>query len=1147
MWNFVKQKLVHRASKETAEYFNLLGSTTSVYSEHRIIKVNTDNDVQHKFFPNNRVISSKYTIWNFIPKNLFEQFRRIANFYFLITALVAMLIKSPISPLTSSLPLLFVILVTACKQGYEDYLRHRVDQRVNKRLVTVIRNKCTQDIHCQEIVVGDLVKVNRDEDIPCDLVLLYSKEENGFCYVTTSNLDGETNLKTLHVPKLVSSMTLSEIVSIEATITGQNPLADLYTFHGKLEIENDSEISSGYLNIDNILLRGARLKDTEFIIGCAVFTGQDTKLSLNSKVTTNKFSTAEKSINKYLLLYICLLLIEVFVSTVLKVTIEANQAWDVYLGPSDDPGVPDLLTDILSFTILYNYIVPISLYVSIELQKFLGSFFFVWDLEMYDEVSNQTAISNTSDLNEELGQVEYLFTDKTGTLTENHMVFKRCSIDGYTYMEKDCDGFLYQLPPNGDDTEAVKLATWRSEIWHFMISISICHVVQIAPPSHRASIIARRSEYRKSFKLKKITKINSTLLMHPDLPEYQAASADEKALVEASARCGIVFKKSSSDRMEVKIKDSILTFEKLGILEFSSERKRMSVIVRDAANDIWLYCKGADTAVFPLVDEGKIEEAINHVRDFSMRGLRTLVVGFKKLKQPEFDILINKVEEARQIIGIDRAMYVERAYTEMESGLTLLGVTAVEDRLQEGVQETLESLRVAGIKVWVLTGDKAETAENIAFLCGHFKSGTEVLRLMDQNVSQTCFLTLTSFERKIKLEPYKQYGLIVDGISIKLTLKNYPELFKFIGMACESVVCCRLTPLQKSEIVHLVKTARSRPTTSAIGDGGNDVSMIQEAHVGIGIMGKEGRQATMCSDFAIAKFMYLKKVLLVHGHWYYIRISTLTQYFFYKNLVFITPQLLFGIHSGFSTQELYDGMFLMCFNVLFTSLPVMVFGLLEQDHSSSKLLKNPHLYKLYRKNYLLSNVEFVKWTITAIWQTCLIYFSSYYFIHLNPVQLSDSTPFDHWSYSTTIFHIVTLVTNLQILLHSSYWTLAFIASIILSEIVFLAFAFCYSLINVKYDGNVYWVFQKLLMSPTFWLLTGVLTVACLIPGFLVVICNTYRPEKVLRKNEELPIDPNNCNSCTNIIIDTTDQSLPQTRRFSNFISWRGSFSFHKTE
>ncbi|XP_063979096.1 phospholipid-transporting ATPase IF isoform X2 [Diachasmimorpha longicaudata] len=1116
-------------------YLCLAGSNASILAEYRVFGIHPNNDPAGTIYPRNRIKSNKYTVWNFIPKNLFEQFRRVANFYFLVSAIMAVSIDSPVSPLTTFLPLLFVILVTACKQGYEDFLRHRSDGRVNCTPVTVVRNKCVQVVHCEQIVVGDLVKVSRDEEVPCDLILLHSSESNGCCYVTTSNLDGETNLKTIQVPKFTVQKSLEEITTMEATVTCQHPLANLYEFFGNVEVKfSEDELISGSLTIDNVLLRGSRLKDTDFVIGAAVYTGRDTKLSRNSKNNPNKFSTVERTINNYLIFFIFVMVFEIMASTLLKELIAVNEEWDSYLGESDFVNFSKLLNDVLTFTVLYNYLIPISLYVTIELQKFLGSYFFRWDKEMYDEREGVYPLVNTSDLNEELGQVEYLFTDKTGTLTENLMVFRRCSIDGKMYLEKDCNGKLYLIPENGDNREAEKIQTWPAEIWHFMIALSLCHSVHVAPPILMKSIAAKRTAFRESFRQRSITRVNSSLLMDPGLPEYQAASADEKALVEATARCGVILTKYSGDEIELKIGEKVLFFTKLEILEFTSDRKRMSVIVEDSAGDLWLYSKGADTEMLPLIADGKVREAKIHLADFSKRGLRTLVIAYRKLTISEYDIFSIAVEQARQVIGAERVHRMNKAYHLIENNLTLLGATGVEDRLQEGVQETLESLRVAGIKVWVLTGDKAETAENIAFSCGHFKSGTDVLKLMGKTTIQHCFSTLTSFERRLKLEPCKQYGLLMEGCSLTIAMKHCPELLRIVAMSCDAVVCCRMSPLQKSEIVHLVKNAKKRPLTAAIGDGGNDVSMIQEAHVGLGIMGKEGRQATMSADFAFSKFMHLRKALLVHGHWYYIRLSILTQYFFYKNIVFITPQLLFGFHSGFSSQALYSSIFLMGFNLFFTSLPVLMFGLCEQDYSAETLKRFSQYYLLNKKNYLLSIYQTIIWLVTAIWQASVIYFGVYFFWRINPVNLYDSTDAGYHGFGTCIFHLVTLVTNLQIFLRSYFWTFPFLASIAFSEFTFFVMTLLYSSLDPKFSGEMYWLFYKLCMSPTFWLLTMIILPICLIPTCFVGLYDRSRPAKLSYQAEREE----------NLQDTYSEWSVPSTeaRRF-NFVPWRRNFSF----
>lgn len=1117
-----------------------MGNENSVVSDCRTIKINPNNGSSENVFHQNRISSNKYTLWNFIPKNLYEQFRRLTNFYFLTTIIISLSIDSPISPWTSALPLSFVIFVTACKQGYEDFLRYKADQRVNLTFIEAVRNNCVQKIYCQEILVGDLLKINRNEDVPCDMVLLHSSESSGCCYITTSNLDGENNLKTLYVPKILSSCDITEIIALNAVITCQHPQADLYSFHGKIDVNMGSETMSRSLTIDNVLLRGSRLKDTDYVIGCSIYTGEDTKLSLNSKQIVNKFSTAEKSINRYLMVFIALLILISLISVVLQQIFKSNAKWNVYLGEPKSENFYRILISVLNFMLLFNYIVPISLYVTVELQKFLGSIFFTWDLEMYDEASDQAALSNTSDLNEELGQVEYLFTDKTGTLTENLMVFKRCYVNGKVYMEKDCDGYLYLLPQNGNEEDAEKLTSWHSSLWHFWLSVSLCHTVHIAPPSQTANAIKLRTLYRESFKKKKITRVNSSLLMHPSLPEYQAASADEKALVEASARCGVVFLSDLNDKIDIKAKDEKLIFKRLETLEFTSERKRMSVIVQDSSNDIWLYCKGADSSILPLIVGTDVDEISAQVFDFSMRGFRTLVIGYKKLESLDYEKLMRNVENAREKIGDRRENDISEAYDHFEKGLTLLGVTAVEDRLQDDVPQTMESLRAAHIKIWVLTGDKAETAENIAFHSGHFKKGTDVFRLMNENSVQSCFATLTHIERKIKLEPLANYGLLMDGCSMAFAITYFPSLLRNVSQSCEAVVCCRMSPLQKSEVVHLVKHSNGKPITAAIGDGGNDVSMIKEAHIGIGIMGKEGRQATMSADFALAKFKFLRKALLVHGHWYYIRISNIIQYFFYKNIVFVTPQFLFEIHNGFSEQVLYHSFFMMCYNVIFTSLPVLMYGLLEQNYSAKILLRSPQLYLLNRRNNLLSFRQFVIWFLTGIWQGCAIYFLCYFYWKINPTILYDNTSADHWTFSTCIFHIVVLTANLQILLHSSYWSTLFVCSVIISEAIFFIAAFSYSSVFLNRDGNVYWVFHKLTMSLTFWLLTLLAVVICLLPDILIVVCNTYRPLKLKRKVHE----SNEARVNNGFVSSTTDIPL-QTRHSFSLLKWKGSFSVNK--
>lgn len=263
----------------------------------------------------------------------------------------------------------------------------------------------------------------------------------------------------------------------------------------------------------------------------------------------------------------------------------------------------------------------------------------------------------------------------------------------------------------------------------------------------------------------------------------------------------------------------------------------------------------------------------------------------------------------------------------------------MEDALQDDIQDTLISLRTAGIKIWVLTGDKIETALNIAYACGHIPDGAAKYFITECNQIAGLEEHLRIFERELNRKPEQEFALLIDGTSLSLVLQCCPEKFRDLSIRCHAVLCCRLSPLQKCEVVQLMKTVAGNPITASIGDGANDVSMIQEADVGLGIVGKEGRQAARCADYAFTNFSMVKKVLLVHGHYFTQRLAMLVLYFFYKNLVFMMVQLLFQTNSMFSSTSIYDSLFLTLYNLAYTSLPVLFISLTEKVYPERHLME----------------------------------------------------------------------------------------------------------------------------------------------------------------------------------------------------------------
>uniref|UniRef100_A0A0G2K3P7 Phospholipid-transporting ATPase n=1 Tax=Rattus norvegicus TaxID=10116 RepID=A0A0G2K3P7_RAT len=1008
-----------------------------------------------------------YTVWNFVPKNLFEQFRRVANFYFLIIFLVQLMIDTPTSPITSGLPLFFVITVTAIKQGYEDWLRHNSDNEVNGAPVYVVRSGGLVKTRSKNIRVGDIVRIAKDEIFPADLVLLSSDRLDGSCHVTTASLDGETNLKThVSVPETAVLQTVANLDSLIAVIECQQPEADLYRFMGRMIITQQMEEIVRPLGPESLLLRGARLKNTKEIFGVAVYTGMETKMALNYKSKSQKRSAVEKSMNTFLIIYLIILISEAIISTILKYTWQAEEKWDEpwYNQKTEhqrnSSKILRFISDFLAFLVLYNFIIPISLYVTVEMQKFLGSFFIGWDLDLYHEESDQKAQVNTSDLNEELGQVEYVFTDKTGTLTENEMQFRECSINGLKYQE--INGKLVPEGPSPDSAEGND--PYLGSLSHLSSSAHLTATSLRTSPESETELIKEHDLFFKAVSLCHTVQISNVQTdgigdgpwqpnLAPTQLEYYASSPDEKALVEAAARAGIIFIGISEETMEVKVLGRVERYKLLHILEFDSDRRRMSVIVQAPSGEKLLFAKGAESSILPKCIGGEIAKTRIHVDEFAL--VKTSLCLYERSR-------VRQLHRDKTIV------------------LTTNFVPFI-FRLQDKVRETIEALRMAGIKVWVLTGDKHETAVSVSLSCGHFHRTMNILELINQKSDSGCAEQLRQLARRITEDHVIQHGLVVDGTSLSLALREHEKLFMEVCRNCSAVLCCRMAPLQKAKVIRLIKISPEKPITLAVGDGANDVSMIQEAHVGIGIMGKEGRQAARNSDYAVARFKFLSKLLFVHGHFYYIRIATLVQYFFYKNVCFITPQFLYQFYCLFSQQTLYDSVYLTLYNICFTSLPVLIYSLLEQHIDPHVLQSKPTLYRDISKNRLLSMKAFLYWTVLGFSHAFIFFFGSYFLIGKDTSLLGNGQMFGNWTFGTLVFTVMVITVTVKMALETHFWT--WINHLVTwgSIIFYFIFSLFYGGILWPFLGsqNMYSVFIQLLSSGSAWFAILLMVVSCL--------------------------------------------------------------------
>eukprot|EP00043_Microstomoeca_roanoka_P007675 m.74086 g.74086 ORF g.74086 m.74086 type:complete len:1280 (-) comp13926_c0_seq1:27-3866(-) len=1199
-------------------------------------QLHLDAEKRESEFCDNRVITSKYTLLSFFPINLFEQFRRAANFYFLTMMLVAFIPDvAVIDPITSVLPLVFVIGVTAIKQAYEDYQRHRADAEINLQATRILdMSGDHHEIHYQDVRVGDIVKVLDGEEFPCDLVLLASSLPSHDCFITTANLDGEATLKIRYCPHVMTEETWQSLTTGHMSVQCSPPDPHLYEFEGTLRRRSpqDTEDRVESIGVKQMLLKGARLRNTEFIYGLCVYTGSDSKTALNQPKAGYKFSTVERRLNHFLAFYFVFLVILCTVSVVVHDGWSGKERrfWPLYK-PSEDT---ESLTakaeqnakDWLSFMLLYNWVIPISLYVTMELQKLAGSLLIKWDIHMYDPETNEPALARTSDLMEDVGQINYVFADKTGTLTENEMVFKHCnigatclSVQGY-YQHLTISAGQLPDPVQNDDDNRVQTFSAEPNAAESLEIISMSEkygqrsargsrrsfLSQVLDTSQPAPEEATNDHLEATAVQQPMAvpevEIEGTLrsdvstflktpvaysffeclaVCHTVTIEYEgqpladgaterirklsAPSPDEEALVLAAEMREVGFK--IEDRNEKRIKliyhGTPVNFEILHVLEFNSKRKRMSVLVRNSKGEVKLMMKGADSAVLPrttAVDPTATEEERSFYEDceryldqYSRKGLRTLVIASRTLSQAEAQRVITQLTEASETLD-DRKGKLNAIYESIEKGMTLLGVTAVEDRLQDGVPETIVKIRQAGIAMWVLTGDKVQTAINISISAGHFTSDTPMLKAISVADADQCKQLLWEFYEKVtqrlnssghNTSSYgtlpthhhrhhkptskgkAQVALILDDITLAVALKHHAALFRALSMRCMAVLCCRLSPAQKAAVVRLVKTgtvhmndemavgaginpvdSTSSPTsprppdsmtsqssedfeivqddihpvTLAIGDGANDVAMIRQAHIGVGITGKEGRQAARTSDYSIARFRFLARLLLVHGHYSYWRMAYCVQYFFYKNLIYILPFIYFGPRSLFSAQTLYEQWLLTFWSVFFTSLPILCFGIFEKDLEDDVLLAHPKTYAVFTRNSVLTWKQFFIWTVIAIWHGTVAYYGMTLLLSSMRPELSL-----YWL-GTAIYTLLIVIVTLKIATDTQNWTWIMHVCTWGSVLVYVAFVLYSQGIPLVFGSHttpgIYWTVYQLWGTDYFWGTLVVLVVIALLPGYV---------------------------------------------------------------
>ena len=1131
------------------------GSNTR--KEYRQIILNRGKPDPANLFPNNFISTGKYTPLTLIPKNLFEQFHRVANIWFLIVSILQILPLnlSPTSSWATIAPLSLVLTVSLIKDAYLDYRRHKSDREINNRLVPIWKEEAGEfvDTRWKDIEVGNFIKLMRDQPCPVDILVLSTSETNGVCYIETANLDGESNLKIKtglsETYALLTGSTLPNVMKNipkldEAILKTEHPNNRLYTFEGSLKIKGHPKSTS--VDSVNVILRGSTVKNTGWVVGTVVFTGPETKLMMNSKTPPHKRSNVERRVNKYLIIVFSVLFLASLLSTVISI-IYAFQNFEA-AKQFDKNAKRDSFLNFFTFMILYNGLVPISLYVTIDLVRVIQTRFIQWDERMYYDLEDRPAIAKTGDLNEDLGQIEFVFSDKTGTLTENQMQFKRCSVNGVKYgllTQKEAqempssvnlhEKFTFRDP---NLLKTLQEDPEDSGLGEFVELLALCHTV--------------------------IPEQDDKGVLH-----FQAASPDEEALAIAAHCFGYTFDNVRAGFCTAMINGEKKEFKIIGVNEFTSHRKRMSIVIQpitDFNRSAVLYCKGADNIMLERckTNAEEVNRLNEHLREFAVDGLRTLVCAKRELTPEEVSDFDVKWTNAKNAMS-DRAKRLAEVAEEVEVDMKIVGVTAIEDKIQEGVPETIHSLMKAGIKVWVLTGDKQETAINIGYGVKLLKPDQNVLQLnvtstetareklkdlLHQHVFRNVIVEHDSirgrapshnshehhsntpaaspfqdpaprishpfFHRSLDLDikdPIDvnsiNISLVVDGPSLNFIMEDAKCMkhFALLSFLCNAVICCRVSPMQKSEMVRLVKKGfRFSPMTLAVGDGANDVSMIQEAHVGIGISGKEGLQAVNSSDYAIARFRYLLPLLFLHGRWNYQRITTVILYSFYKNFLLILPMFYYSFMNQYSGTALYDSYLIMSYNVVLTSLPIVILGIMDKDLNAEDVLTHPPLYTAGIMSRLFNAKIFIRWVIEAIMQTLLIF--GLIVVFSDRFEDGGGKTEDLMVTGTVAFYAVVQTSSYVICVEMKDWTYLFLVVISVSYLLFYPFIFIYDALGLPVSTMI-GVSTRIFSYATMFFAMILTPLVCMVIHFSIwYVNNLFFPNEVAQyRKRDVRIHP----------------------------------------
>ena len=925
----------------------------------------------------NKEENNKYNLITFVPLVLFNQFKQFGNFFYLLMSIAQFFPDLKVGYLFTYIsPLAFVVCVSMGKELYDDINRRIQDKKTNSAKINVLvpsPDKTNFEYlpkSASDLLVGDIIELKKNTRVPADIIVLKTINESNDnqAFIRTDQLDGETDWKLRKAPGMTQGMPEKNFFTCNAYVECEPPSKLIYNFEGVINCKDEEGSKREPLNLENTMWASTVVASLK-VIGIVIYTGKETRARMNSSTPKVKIGILDQELNRSNMYLFGIMLFVAFI-----------------LASAKGFSLKFFYT-FIKYVILFCAIIPISLRVNLDVSKTYFSYVINRDKDIPETIARNSTIP------EELGRISYIFSDKTGTLTKNEMVFKKIAMETEQFGEDDFEDLKAILSDECKDNDAplldlINLESKMSEVTSYSESLNIDPSLSdksLGMEKKRSKKIRRHRNKLIRDTITSMVLCNNVTPVVDDQDEtkitYQASSPDEVALVKFAETLNMRLVHRTDS--EIKIKDSADNFEEFEILAnfpFSSDTKRMGIVLKNKKHGhIIYYLKGAENVMMKFVKKEYVSYISENAENLATKGLRTLVLSQKIISQEDFDKWNGEYKEALTSME-NRQEKITQVVSKLENNMEFLCVTGVEDLLQDDVAMTIDNLRNAGMKVWMLTGDKVETATCISISAGIKAKNHKIFTIRNDEFAHESLAgdiiklkeLFREYQKKTDIEPNI---FIIDGDTLDLALKNCEEDFFRTSMQAPSVVCCRCSPTQKRIIVKTIKKY-TNARTAAVGDGGNDVAMIQEADVGIGIVGKEGLQASLAADYSIKEFRSLSVLLLWWGRIAYKNTSTMANFIIHRGLVISMNQFIFSCVFYFNPVPIYSGFLSFGYSTIFTSLP-SVSVLLDQDVAKDNVLKFPTLYKILLKGRELNFKSFLFCLFKSIFQAAVIMLGSF--------------------------------------------------------------------------------------------------------------------------------------------------------------------------